>query len=68
MPAPIGPASPVSATTKEAVAELLAGFESDEGEDPDWWRTAGHREKPQREKKRKASWDLHRGDVRALGM
>ena len=56
----------MSATTKEAVAELLAGFESDEGED--FWRTAGHREKPQREKKRKASWDLHRGDVRALGM
>ena len=66
MPAPIGPASPVSETTKEAVAELLAGFESDEGED--WLRTAVHREKPQREKKRKASWDLHRGDVRALGM
>ena len=56
----------MSATTKETVAELLAGFELDEGEG--WWRTAGHREKPQREKKRKASWDLHRGDVRALGM
>ena len=66
MPAPIGPASPVSATTKETVAELLAGIESDEG--AGWWRTAGHREKPQREKKRKASWDLHRGDVRTLGM
>ena len=60
----------MSATTKETVAELLAGFESDEGADEgeDWWRTAGHREKPQREKKRKASWDLHRGDVRELGM
>ena len=58
----------MSATTKDLAAELLRGWESDEGEDPDWWRTAGHREKPRREKKRRASWDLHRGDVRALGM
>ena len=56
----------MSETTKDLAAELLRGWESDEGED--WWRTAGHREKPQREKKRRASWDLHRGDVRALGM
>ena len=66
MPAPIGPASPVSETLKDVASELLAAWESDEGED--WWRTAGHREKPQREKKRRASWDLHRGDMRALGM
>ena len=66
MPAPIGPASPVSETTKDLAAELLAAWESDEGED--WLRTAGHREKMQREKKRRAFWDLHRGDVRALGM
>ena len=56
----------MSETTKEVAAELLAGWELDEGED--WLRTAVHREKPQREKKRKASWDLHRGDVRALGI
>ena len=56
----------MSETTKEVAAELLAAWESDEGED--LWRTAGQREKPQREKKRRASWDLHRGDVRALGM
>ena len=56
----------MSETTKDVAAELLAAWESDEGED--WGRTAGHREKPQREKKRRASWDLHRGDVRALGM
>ena len=56
----------MSETTKEVAAELLAALDSDEGED--WWRAAGHREKPQREKKRRASRDLHRGDVRALGM
>ena len=58
----------MSETTKDLAGELLRGWESDKGEDPDWWRTAGHREKPQLEKKRRASWDLHRGDVRALGM
>ena len=47
---------------------LLRGWESEEGQNPDLWKTAGHRETPQREKKRRASWDLHRGDVRALGM
>ena len=56
----------MSETKKEVAAELLAAWDSDEGED--WLRTAGHREKPQREEKRRASWDLHRGDVRALGM
>ena len=56
----------MSETTKDLAVELLAAWESDEGED--WWRTTGHREKPQREKTRRASWDLHRGDVRALGM
>ena len=53
-------------TTKDLAAELLARGESDEGED--WSSTVGPRGKPQREKKRRASWDLHRGDVRALGM
>ena len=66
MPAPIGPASPVSETTKDLAAELLAGWESEEVEER--WRTGGHREKPQQEKKRRASWDLRQGDVRALGM
>ena len=51
----------MSETTKDLAAELLAAWE-------DWLRTAGHREKPQREKKRRASWDLHGGDVRAYGM
>ena len=71
IPAPIGLASPLSETTKDLAAELLRGWEdlqSEEGEDVDWFRTAGHSEQPQREKRRKASWDLHRGDVRALGM
>ena len=49
MPAPIGPASPVSDRTKDLAAELLAAWESDEGED--WLRTAGHREKPQRRRR-----------------
>ena len=56
----------MSETTKDLAAELLAAWVSDEGED--WLRTARHREKPHREKRRRASWDLHRGDVRALGM
>ena len=58
----------MSETTKDLAAERLRGWESDEAEGRDWWRTAGHRERPQREKKRGASWDLRRGDVRALGM
>ena len=56
----------MSETTKDLAAELLAAWESDEGED--CWRTAGHRQKPQWEQKRRASRDLHRRDVRALGM
>ena len=56
----------MSETMKDLAAELLAAWESDEGED--WLRTAGHREKPLRDKKKRASWDLHPGDVTALGM
>ena len=53
-------------TTQDLAAKLLAALQSDEGED--WLRTAGHREKPQRERRRRVSWDLHRGDVRVLGV